>query len=183
MSLGCSVNYVPGLYPLFTHGFRRGLHSYAASRLRSHRFVPLSREILALTHTLRCCSLKPEFLNLDAPATTVGEEVRRMADNIGMGRLWAGVHWRSDHEAGLKLGQVVACLVLRQLASICGGDFQLCKPVPKVVAQCKCEDAGCVDEQPPKCDDLKAKAKKCREACKPDVDAPDIPAPCPAAPQ
>jgi membrane-associated phospholipid phosphatase len=41
----------------------------------------------------------------------------RLADNIGMARLWAGVHWRSDHVAGMKLGRTVACLVIQQLLS------------------------------------------------------------------
>lgn len=123
----------------------------------------------------------PEFLRLGAPMTTIGEEARRMADNIGMGRLWAGVHWRSDHEAGLKLGQVVACLVLQQLASICGGDFDMCPPIPKPVAQCKCEKADCPDDPPPACDDLKKRAKNCRDKCKEDDDRP-LPAPCPAHP-
>jgi hypothetical protein len=105
-----------------------------------------------------------------------------MADNIGMGRLWAGIHWRSDHEAGLKLGQVVACLVLRQLAGICGGDFDLCPKGPKPVAQCTCEDGGrdCPNDPPPPCSDLKKRAKSCKDEC---VDDPEIdPKPCPAYP-
>jgi membrane-associated phospholipid phosphatase len=122
----------------------------------------------------------PEFLALGAPATTIGEEVRRMADNIGMGRMWAGVHWRSDHEAGLKLGQVVACLVLRQLASICG-DFELCPPFPPLVAQCTCDDGGkgCPDDPPTPCDVLKKRAQQCREKC-PRHGSKELPEPCPA---
>ncbi|HEV2740885.1 MAG TPA: vanadium-dependent haloperoxidase [Candidatus Elarobacter sp.] len=124
----------------------------------------------------------PDFLRLSAPATVIGEEVRRMADNIGLGRMWAGIHWRSDHEAGLKLGQVVACLVLRQLAGICGGDFDMCPTGPKPVKQCTCEDggAGCPADPPTPCGDLKKRAKLCRDKC---ADDPEIdPKPCPAYP-
>ena len=91
-----------------------------------------------------------------------------MADNIGMARLWAGVHWRSDHEAGAKLGQVVACLVLRQLASICGGSFELCAPSNPVLPQCKCDDFNpCPDDPPYPCDKLTELARECAERCPP----------------
>jgi membrane-associated phospholipid phosphatase len=43
------------------------------------------------------------------------EELCRMADNIGLARLWAGVHWRSDHTFGQKVGTAVAELVIEQL--------------------------------------------------------------------
>jgi len=42
-------------------------------------------------------------------------ELDFLADNIGLARLWAGVHWRSDHEQGNRLGRTVACLVIDQL--------------------------------------------------------------------
>jgi membrane-associated phospholipid phosphatase len=61
--------------------------------------------------------LVPEFLGGDGVAT-IGTELDNLADNIGVGRMWAGVHWRSDHEAGQRLGRTVACLVLKQLASM-----------------------------------------------------------------
>jgi hypothetical protein len=128
----------------------------------------------------------PAFLEVNQPATTIGEEVRRMADNIGMGRLWAGVHWRSDHEAGLRLGQVVACLVLRQVASICGG-FDMCGRTASTPKQCTCDEKKheCVNEKPTPCDELKEKAKRCREAC-PAPPRPtklvDLPEPCKAPP-
>ncbi|MEA2338222.1 MAG: hypothetical protein QOE82_2229 [Thermoanaerobaculia bacterium] len=70
------------------------------------------------------------------PNSTIKEELDHMADNIGMGRLWAGIHWRSDHEAGMKLGRVVARLVIRQLldmGSVKGSSvnpFILCPPEP-----------------------------------------------------
>jgi membrane-associated phospholipid phosphatase len=43
------------------------------------------------------------------------EELSRLADNTGLARLWAGVHWRSDHTFGQKVGTAVAELVIDQL--------------------------------------------------------------------
>jgi len=40
-----------------------------------------------------------------------------LADNAGMARLWAGIHYRSDHEAGVLLGRAVARLIIDQLQS------------------------------------------------------------------
>lgn len=45
------------------------------------------------------------------------DELDKLADNAGMARLWAGIHYRSDHEQGLKLGRCVARLVISQLES------------------------------------------------------------------
>lgn len=42
-----------------------------------------------------------------------------LADNAGMARLWAGIHWRSDHTAGAALGRCVARLVIAQLQDGC----------------------------------------------------------------
>jgi hypothetical protein len=41
--------------------------------------------------------------------------LRRLADNIGLARLWAGVHWRQDHTTGQSLGRWVADQVCSQL--------------------------------------------------------------------
>ena len=123
----------------------------------------------------------PNALTLGlAPPTTIGQELRYLADNIGMARLWAGIHWRSDHEAGLKLGQVVACLVLRQLSSICGCNFDLCPPMMPMPRQCDCFQAiVCPDDPPPPCDQLKDQAKACADRCPPCGESWDcLPAPC-----
>jgi membrane-associated phospholipid phosphatase len=42
-------------------------------------------------------------------------QLTRLANNIGTARLWAGVHWRSDHIAGQRVGRAVGELVIRQL--------------------------------------------------------------------
>ncbi|MEB3174977.1 MAG: phosphatase PAP2 family protein [Cyanobacteriota bacterium] len=38
-----------------------------------------------------------------------------LADNEGMARLWAGIHYRSDHTFGLELGKTVASLIIERL--------------------------------------------------------------------
>jgi membrane-associated phospholipid phosphatase len=124
----------------------------------------------------------PPVLQLGGAPSTIGTELRNLADNIGMGRMWAGIHWRSDHEAGLKLGQVVGCLVLRQLASICGGQFDLCPAQPAMVSQCDCDSSEnpCPsDEMPPSIDELNELAWRCQEGCDPcGTSSTDVPAPC-----
>ncbi len=51
----------------------------------------------------------------NGPPLTVGGELDKLAWNIGMGRDFAGIHWRSDIEAGLELGERGAMAVLREL--------------------------------------------------------------------
>lgn len=41
-----------------------------------------------------------------------GDELNKLASNIGIGRNIAGVHWRSDMTEGLKLGEAVAIGIL-----------------------------------------------------------------------
>jgi membrane-associated phospholipid phosphatase len=50
-------------------------------------------------------------------ALTIGGELDKLAYNIAAGRNFAGIHWRSDMEEGVKLGEAVATEVLRDLAS------------------------------------------------------------------
>lgn len=49
------------------------------------------------------------------PALTVGGELDKLASNIAIGRDTAGVHWRSDGEEGLRLGEQVAIAALRDM--------------------------------------------------------------------
>lgn len=44
---------------------------------------------------------------------TVGNELNKLAANVGIGRNHAGVHWRSDYTESLKLGEAVAISILR----------------------------------------------------------------------
>jgi hypothetical protein len=54
---------------------------------------------------------------------TVGDEIDKLAFNIGMGRNWAGIHYRSDELAGLRLGEDVAISILQDLAGTYTEDF------------------------------------------------------------
>jgi membrane-associated phospholipid phosphatase len=78
------------------------------------------------------------------------EELDRLADNAGIARLWAGVHWRSDHVAGNRLGRSVACLVIQQL---------LRSGIPLVPPP-----AGCADV-PPKLETLEEEGRHLEELC------------------
>jgi membrane-associated phospholipid phosphatase len=55
----------------------------------------------------------------------IAAELRRLANNIGHARLWAGVHWLDDHIAGQKIGRSAAQAVIEQLERDCVPDFKL----------------------------------------------------------
>jgi hypothetical protein len=54
---------------------------------------------------------------------TVGDEINKLAFNISMARNWAGIHYRSDALAGLRLGEDVAISVLQDLVRTYTEDF------------------------------------------------------------
>ena len=58
-----------------------------------------------------------ELMAIDA-SLTVGGELDKLAWNVAMGRAWAGVQWRADAEAGLRLGESVAIGLLRELREL-----------------------------------------------------------------
>jgi hypothetical protein len=53
----------------------------------------------------------------DAGQITVGGELNKLANNVALGRDIAGVHWRSDAEQALLLGEAVAISILRDQRS------------------------------------------------------------------
>jgi hypothetical protein len=57
------------------------------------------------------------------PALTIENELDKLAMNIGIGRLFAGVHWRSDHEHAVRLGELIALRVLQDLSRTYSEDF------------------------------------------------------------
>ncbi|MFY3740396.1 MAG: hypothetical protein HMLIMOIP_000834 [Candidatus Nitrosomirales archaeon] len=60
----------------------------------------------------------PDGLSLvpySGPDLTVGGELNKLASNIGFGRDFAGLHWRSDIIEGMKLGEEVSILVLAEM--------------------------------------------------------------------
>jgi len=63
-------------------------------------------------------------------------EFTKLADNTGLGRLWAGIHYRSDHIEGMKLGRCVARLIIQQIEKSC-----LVRPDP-------CDTGNCEDRPP-----------------------------------
>jgi PAP2 superfamily len=55
-------------------------------------------------------------------------ELDLLADNAGIARLWAGVHHRSDHRYGAKLGRCVGRMVVAQLRAACLCPTDACPP-------------------------------------------------------
>jgi hypothetical protein len=108
----------------------------------------------------------------DTQATRIGPELDNLADNIGMGRLWAGIHWRSDHTAGLKLGRTVARLVLEQLFAT--GKLTLCITQPNPGPQCQPQQPPCNEAPPPSI----ATLEKMRDAWMQDCDTVTPQQPC-----
>jgi hypothetical protein len=53
-----------------------------------------------------------QLLPYSGPPLTVGNELNKLAANIGVGRNFAGVHWRSDYSESLKLGEAIALSIL-----------------------------------------------------------------------
>ncbi len=58
-----------------------------------------------------------EMLSFFFPDYTA--EFDKLADNAGMARLWAGIHYRSDHVQGQKLGRCVAREIIATLQKGC----------------------------------------------------------------
>ena len=56
-------------------------------------------------------------------------ELDKLSENIGEARLWAGVHWRSDHDAGVLLGKAVGKLVRDQFEKDCIADADAAQPM------------------------------------------------------
>jgi hypothetical protein len=56
-------------------------------------------------------------------ALTVGGEINKLAFNVAMGRDFAGIHYRSDAEAGIRLGEDVAISMLQDLVNTFAEDF------------------------------------------------------------
>ena len=55
------------------------------------------------------------LLPYDGPELTIGAELDKLAYNVSLGRDTAGLHWRSDGEEGVKLGEAVALSILTEL--------------------------------------------------------------------
>jgi membrane-associated phospholipid phosphatase len=54
---------------------------------------------------------------------TVGGELNKIAANVAFGRNFTGIHWRSDANESLKLGEAIAISVLRDQRATCNEKF------------------------------------------------------------
>jgi membrane-associated phospholipid phosphatase len=63
------------------------------------------------------------LLPVPGPRFTIGGELNKLAANMGLGRDFAGIHWRSDTSESLKLGEAVAISILQNVKTITGRDF------------------------------------------------------------
>ena len=66
-------------------------------------------------------------------------EFTKPADNTGLARLWAGIHYCSDHIEGMKPGRCVARLIIRQIEASCIVRPDLCDSAAASVADCVSE--------------------------------------------
>jgi hypothetical protein len=90
-------------------------------------------------------------------------EFDKLADNAGMARLWAGIHYRSDHVQGARLGRCVAQIIIDQLRESCFGrpdacaasDCAECPPTCKELEECARRFCDCCKNKPAptKCDE------------------------------
>jgi hypothetical protein len=55
------------------------------------------------------------YLGPDANRLTVGGELNKVAANVSIGRNLAGVHWRTDYTASVRLGEEIGIAMLREV--------------------------------------------------------------------
>jgi len=63
------------------------------------------------------------YTGSDAGEITAGGKINKIAANVGIGRNFAGLHWRSDYQQGLLLGEAVAISILSDQANTYNEDF------------------------------------------------------------
>lgn len=59
------------------------------------------------------------------PFLTVEGEINKLVDNIGLGRNIAGVHWRSDHQESILLGEEVAIRLLCEQRNTYNEEYEI----------------------------------------------------------
>jgi hypothetical protein len=80
-------------------------------------------ETQLITDTVQASSDGLSLIPFSNVALTVGGEVNKLAFNIAMGRNFGGIHYRSDAEAGFRLGEDVAIAMLQDLVLTFTEDF------------------------------------------------------------
>jgi hypothetical protein len=58
------------------------------------------------------------YTGADADQLTVGGELNKLASNVGVGRAFAGIHWRQDFQQAMLLGERVAINLLQDQAHL-----------------------------------------------------------------
>jgi membrane-associated phospholipid phosphatase len=86
--------------------------SVAFNTLGDKRIVTASADGLSLV----------DYTGSDASQITVNGEIEKLASNIGQARDFAGIHWRSDYEWGLRLGEAAALSILRDQSNNYAGE-------------------------------------------------------------
>lgn len=98
-------------------------YSAAASHLLEYFFSPDTLGVSDADLFAQFPSHKPNAQEIMQPGW-VAAELRRMANNIGEARLWAGVHWIKDHVAGQKVGRAAAQAVIDAFEADCTVPYQ-----------------------------------------------------------
>jgi hypothetical protein len=57
------------------------------------------------------------YTGSDVDQITVGTELNKLASNVGVGRNLAGMHWRSDYQQSMLLGETVAINILKDVVN------------------------------------------------------------------
>lgn len=100
-------------HPAYPSG--HSTYSAAASRILEYFFSP---NTLALSDA---DLFKNEPTGPDRFKKTeyLAAQFRKLAHNIGESRIWGGIHWRSDHRFGQRVGHAVADTIIEQLRKDC----------------------------------------------------------------
>lgn len=120
-------------------------------------------------------------------AVFLRDEFDYLADNVGLGRMWGGVHWLTDHTSGRLLGRVVARLVLQQMLDMLGRMNPQGGPLPNLLRGLCMQPGVCPAPPPPPPSqaDVKADAEAFRNQCQPTARPANLPTPvgsCPSVP-
>jgi membrane-associated phospholipid phosphatase len=92
--------------------------SAAASRILEYFFSPGTLRMSLDQIDAELAKIKLPPMPFEHPLF-VGQQLRLLAQNIGFARLWAGVHWRSDHTFGQAVGSAAADAVIAKLRRDC----------------------------------------------------------------
>ena len=71
------------------------------------------------------------YTDTDSDDMTVNGELEKLASNVGIGRNWAGIHYRSDAIGGILLGETIAIKYMEDMLST-SVERNLDKSIPKI---------------------------------------------------